>query len=449
MMRWPDDHPYSVAKRRKQKPWDVLALIGSLNVGGCERHLAMVYPQLKARGYDVGILTFARGGPLEQQVRAAGVDVMCINRQESRPARRAERWAGRATTFFDFVRVFRPQNARLVHFYLPGAYIIGGLTSLVARQPNVVMSRRSLNNYQIGHPVAAQVERFLHRRMRILTANASASLSELIEEGAPPERTILVQNGVDTDPFDSAPARRDARERLALNQDTLALAIVANLIPYKGHADLIEALGAIAGQIERDWVLLVAGRDDGLGQALAKRANELGLSRHIRWLGPISDVPALLRASDIAVLASHEEGSPNALLEYLTAGLAAASTRVGGVTDIVTDEVDALLVPPRDPAALGMAILRLMQDETLRNRLASAGARRVRDAFSLNACVDAYSHLYDLMLEQPALPPDEIARRYRMARPSTSGNAMPAPLSTKGGLDEACRAWQAVINRDS
>jgi glycosyltransferase involved in cell wall biosynthesis len=439
-MPWPDDHPFSVAKRRKQKPWDVLALIGSLDVGGCERHLATVYPRLKARGYDVGILTFNRGGPLEERVREAGVDVMCISRWQSRRPTRAERWAGRVTAFFDFVSVFRPLNTRLVHFYLPGAYIIGGLTALAARQPNVIMSRRSLNDYQLGHPTAARIERFLHRRMRVLTANASASVSQLVEEGAPRNRTLLLQNGVDTSPFDSAPGRRDVRERMALNQDTLVLVIVANLIPYKGHADLVEALGTIASQIERDWVLLVAGRDDGPRQGLAKRADELGLSGHIRWLGPVSDVPALLRASDIGVLASHEEGAPNSLLEYLAAGLAVVSTRVGGVTDIATDDVDALLVPPRDPPALGRAILRLMQDEPSRNRLASAGACRVRNSFSLNACVDAYAHLYDLMLEEPSLPADEIARRYRAARGSMSEDCVPTSLSIETRLNQACRA---------
>src|SRR5205809_117116 len=145
MMHRPDDHPYSVAKRRKQQPWDVLALIGSLSLGGCERHLATVYPRLKAEGYDVGILTFVRGGPLEQQVRASGVDVMCISSREMPPVSRAEHWTSHAAALFDFVRVFRRDNARLVHFFLPGAYIIGGLTALAARQPNVVMSRRSLN----------------------------------------------------------------------------------------------------------------------------------------------------------------------------------------------------------------------------------------------------------------------------------------------------------------
>jgi glycosyltransferase involved in cell wall biosynthesis len=439
MMHRPDDHPYSVARRRKQKPWDVLALIGSLNVGGCERHLATVYPRLKARGYDVGIVTFFRGGPLEQQVRASGVDVMCINHREAPPATGVEQLMSHAAAFFDLCRVFRRENVHLVHFFLPGAYVIGGLTALAARQPNVVMSRRSLNNYQLDHPIATRIERFLHGRMRILTANASAAASQLVEEGAPRSRTLLLQNGVDTSLFDSAPTRRDIRERMKLDQDALVLVIVANLIPYKGHADLIEALSNVTGRIDRDWVLLVAGRDDGLGQALGKRADELRLSHHIRWLGPVSNVPALLRASDIGVLASHQEGSPNSLLEYLAAGLAIVSTKVGGVTDIAKNNVHALLVPPRDPVALGQAILRLMQDEALRNRLASAGASRVGDAFSLEACIDAYADLYDLMLEQSPLPADEIARRYRAARPGMSEGSISASLPIEARLDGILR----------
>lgn len=419
MTRRPDDHPLSVAVRRKRKPWDVLALIGSLNVGGCERHLATVYPRLKAKGYDVGIVTFVRGGPLEDELRASGVDVMCISRRETAPVTRMEHWTGHLATLLDLVRLFRPKNVRLVHFFLPAAYIIGGLTALTARQRNLAMSRRSLNNYQLGRPVAARLERVLHRRMRILTANASAAVAQLVEEGAPPERTLLLQNGVDTNLIDAAPAKHEVRERLSLTPSILVLVVLANLIPYKGHADLIEALGSIAGQVNPNWVLLVAGRDDGPGQALAERAEELGLSGHIRWLGQVSDVPALLGACDVAVLASHEEGSPNSLLECMAAGLAVVATEVGGVADIATNDADALLVPPRDPVALGRAIQRLLQDTSLRRRLASAAALRVREGFSIDACVTSYARLYDLMLEQPPLPAPEIARRYGSGRSAT------------------------------
>ena len=91
--------------------------------------------------------------------------------------------------------------------------------------------------------------------------------------------------------------------------------------------------------------------------------------------------------------------------------------------------MNALLVPPRDPVALKGAILRLMQDEPLRSRLASAGASHVRSSFSLDACIDSYAYLYDLMLEQPSLPTDEISRAFRAARTSMAGDAVQAPPS--------------------
>ena len=70
-MTLPADHVLT-AIAHQRRAWDVLAFIGSLNVGGCERHLATVYPRLAAAGLRVGIVTFRRGGPLEEEVRASG-----------------------------------------------------------------------------------------------------------------------------------------------------------------------------------------------------------------------------------------------------------------------------------------------------------------------------------------------------------------------------------------
>jgi len=190
-----------------------------------------------------------------------------------------------------------------------------------------------------------------------------------------------------------------ARERFGLTSDMLVMAIVANLIPYKGHADLLEALGLIASQIQRRWVLLVAGRDDGPGMELKKRAEALGIGSNIRWLGLIDNVNLLWRAADIGVLASHQEGLPNSLLEAMAVGVPMVATRVGGVSDIATDGKECLLVAPRDPIGMASALLRLAQSEKLRSQLALAATTRVRACFALHTCVERYKRLYDLMLQ--------------------------------------------------
>jgi glycosyltransferase involved in cell wall biosynthesis len=415
-MSLPSDHVLT-ALTETNTHWDAMAFIGSLNIGGCERHLAMVYPRLAATGLKVAIVTFQRGGPLEAQVRAGGVDVFCIDRDRSgqvgRNGGRFSSYMALALILFDIRKLLRSGRVGIAHFFLPGAYILGGIAAVLARHSNSVMSRRSLNNYQAGHPIATCLERFLHRRMRVVTANASPAAAQLLDEGAPPERTLVLHNGVDTELADHAPDRTTARNAFGLEPDDLAIAIVANLIPYKGHGDLIEALRQIKPRLNRKWTLLIAGRDDGPGRALRERAEQFGIVQNIRWLGLIDNVPTLWRAADIGVLASHQEGLPNSLLEAMSMGTPTVTTNVGGVADIVTDGVDALVVPPRDSEAMAGALLRLVESADLRKQVGAAAAVRIRSAFSLDACVDSYSRLYKMMLHQPTLSSAEIVRQFQ------------------------------------
>jgi glycosyltransferase involved in cell wall biosynthesis len=416
-MTLPADHVIT-AITRPYDPWDVLAFIGSLDIGGCERHLATVFPRLAAAGLRVGIVTMRRGGPLEKEVRAKGVEIWCIDRGLARRLRPLfGRWLSCHLAVLigitDVVRLLRSGRVAIAHFFLPRAYVLGGLAAVIARHPNSVMSRRSLNDYQAVHPNASRVERFLHAKMRVLIANANPVRAQLIAEGAPPGRTLVLYSGVDLAQLASVTDRQSGRGRFSLAPDTLVIAIVANLIPYKGHADLIEALGRIASQIEGKWVLLVAGRDDGVRASLRERAAALGIAENIRWLGIVDDVLALWRAADIGVLASHQEGLPNSLMEGMALGVPMVATAVGGVNDIATDGLDAILVQPRDPGALGAALLRLIRDPTLRARLGRTAATRIASDFPLTACVDGYQRLYQLMLGQPEAAGEDIAHQFQ------------------------------------
>ena len=275
------------------------------------------------------------------------------------------------------------------------------------------MSRRSLNDYQANHPILSRIERFLHRRMRLLAANARAVLAQLIAEGAPADRTIILYSGVDLEPLTRVPDRAAARKIFDLTTEQLVIGIVANLIPYKGHADLVEALARVSSRMNRKWLLLVAGRDDGLGRVLKERAESLGIASSIRWLGSIKDVSTLWRAADIGVLASHEEGLPNSLLEAMAIGVPMITTNVGGVADIVTNGLDALVVPPRNPEAMAEALIAMIKSPQLRLRLGQAASARIHDVFSLQKCIDGYRLLYESMLRQPKLSSADIARRFQ------------------------------------
>ena len=112
------------------------------------------------------------------------------------------------TIVTDIARLLRSRRVAVAHFFLPGAYIFGGLGALLARHSNVVMSRRSLNDYQAAHPISSRIERFLHSKMRLLIANSKQVQAQLIAEGAHADRTLLLYSGIDLESVGARPQSR-------------------------------------------------------------------------------------------------------------------------------------------------------------------------------------------------------------------------------------------------
>lgn len=364
-----------------------MIVIGALDVGGAETHLAQVLPRLVADGFEVAVHTLTGRGALAAPMEAAGIRVIAPPGSEA--GAKAGGFLGRGLralraglSLARFMREWRPD---LVHFFLPESYLVGAPIALLALSAKRVMSRRSLNDYQAKHPLLAKLERALHKRMDALLGNSAAVTAQLIDEGAPRDRVHLIRNGIDLARFaNPKPAPRPAEKAV--------IACVANLIPYKGHADLIDALARIPR--EPAWELWCAGRDDGIGAALEARAQAAGIGDRVKLLGTRDDVPDLLAAADLAVLASHEEGFPNAVLEAMAARRAVIGTQAGGIPEAIEDGKTGLIVPPRDPAALGVALTRLIADAALRKAMGEAGRTRVEGAFSVEACAAAYAAFY-------------------------------------------------------
>ncbi len=119
----------------------------------------------------------------------------------------------------------------------------------------------------------------------------------------------------------------------------------------------------------------------------------MGVDQRIVWLGKRTDVGRLLQISDIGVLASHEEGFSNSILEYMAAELPVVVTRVGGAAEAVEEGVTGLLVPPHDPRAFAEALARFV-DPVLRRRMGTAGRERLIRKFSHERCLENYEKLY-------------------------------------------------------
>jgi glycosyltransferase involved in cell wall biosynthesis len=368
-----------------------------MEVGGAEKHLLQVSSALAARGQDVTVFSFQPDGPLRPVFEKSGVTVSGF-----RPPAWLSRWLTHpralawtvllSSSFFLWITLWRVRP-RVIHFYLPAAYIIGGCVSFFGPCAIRIMSRRSMNYYQEKHRLFARLERWLHPRMNFVAGNSNAVMEQLADEGVDRGRLRLIYNGIDSDAFFRPHLRALTRDELGVSSETLVFVIVANLIPYKGHSDLINAFSLIRKSLPKDWCVLIIGRDDGIQSGLQAMVGDLEMSRHFHFLGQRHDVAALLSGSDIGVLCSHEEGFSNAVLEGMAAGLPMVVTDVGGNAEAVLDGLHGYVVPARSPQRLGEALLRLATDED-RGAMGLLGRCRVQERFSVSACIDAYLKVY-------------------------------------------------------
>lgn len=381
----------------------VLYVIGSMELGGAEQHLLRVATELRRQGYVPEVFALNMGGPLTNAFQGNDVPVHGVRLPDliSRLLRhdRAVAWAGLFYSAAALLWLYWRRRPQVVHFFLPAAYIVGGVVSLFGPRMRRVMSRRSLNLYQANHRLFRRVEHGLHPRMDLVCGNSKAVIEDLKGEGIPPSRLRLIYNGMPLEHFDECLPRGKVRATLQIGDDCLVFAMVANLIPYKGHADLIDALALIRDRMPGNWVFLCIGRDDGIRESLQARAHASGLGDRLRFLGSRTDVPDLLCASDIGVLCSHEEGFSNAVLEGMAAGLPMVVTDVGGNAEAVVHGDTGLVVPARAPEALSAALLAMAHDPQ-RATMGVRGRARVATVFSMDACLRGYRDLYEQPLPQ-------------------------------------------------
>ena len=411
-----DDDP-----RLQHERLRVLVVTSGLGTGGAETQLLQVLPRLDSTRFDVRLASLRGHAGNEARLRAAGIEVLVTGGAGS--VRRALNGVPR---LYACMRRWRPDIA---HFFLPEAYLAGGLAALAAPVRRRVMSRRSLDVYQRNHPLLARVERWLHGRMDCVLGNSRAVVRQLAGEGVPAARLGLLYNGVDTHRFAPDARRRvTVRETLGLESSALLLVCVANLIPYKGHADLLRALARARAELPAGWRVLCVGRDDGAGAALRRLADELGLGASVCWAGERADVADLLAAADIGVLCSHQEGFSNSVLEAMASALPLVLTDVGGNAEAIGGGDCGLLVEPGDVDGIAAALVRLGGDTALRRRFGTTARERACRSFSLESCVQAHEALY------ADLAAGVVAARLR-AGAMFDGDVSRAATGTRGERD--------------
>ena len=365
-------------------------ITNKLDIGGTELHLLNMLPNLSQEKYKITIRTIYKNGTLEDKFNKAGVKVITPKNDNALLAKIE-------STVKLLIHMVASRN-EIYHFWLPEAYLIGGICGRLVGVKKMIMSRRSLNNYQHKYKILTKIEKYLHKYMHVVLCNSNAIQNNLLDEGVTKNKVKVIRNVFDMNRLKGLGEGFNYREEAKIGRKTFIIMCIANLNAYKGHTVLLSALNRIKQKLGKDWILLCVGRDDGEQSEILKKAYEYGIANNVRLLGCRNDVLELLQIADMSVLASYEEGSSNAVLESMAIGKPTIATMVGGNTEMIVNNVTGILVKPRRSDELAEAIYRLYSDKYLRCKLGEAARKEVKDNYGVAGSIIEYEEVYDKLL---------------------------------------------------
>ena len=275
--------------------------------------------------------------------------------------------------------------ARLAHVHL--IYSVHGYVTPAYRAPRRILQ--------------GMMERRIARRSSAVVAVARAEYEALLEAGmAPPEKIFTVLYGIDAGAFarPSGAARADARRRLGASMNSFVVLIVCRLDRPRDFHTLLHGFRRVVGAFPHAKLFVVGGGP--LRGRIEGLVDELKLGTSVTLWGSRMDVNCFYRSADAFVLTSDGwEGLPISVLEAQAASLPVVVTDVGGSREAIKPDQTGLLVPPRDPRALGSALLHLAQDPARAAAMGEQGRRFVGQQFKIDAMARRIAAIYEARLE--------------------------------------------------
>lgn len=360
----PLDHlPAQGPTEASSRPLKVVIVIGSLERGGTEGQIVRLVQALQPRLADCAVVCLGDAGFHAAAVRATGARVLPLGLNQMRPMGALK-----------LMRALRREQPDVVYALLFWGYGLGlPLAAIATPRAGRVAGRRSLPAADPpARAWAAPLRPLADRCSDAIIANSRA-VADAWAQSTPriAPKMHVVHNGV-------VAAAASARPR----NHRLVILCVANLIAYKGHDVLLDALREVVAGGAPPFELRLAG-DGPLRTHLTRRIVNDGLSQHVKLLGSVADMREQYAQADILVLPSLSEGLPNAVLEAMEVGVPVVASDVGGVREALGPHA-GMAVAPGSPHQLAEALLLLLRDGNLRHDMGREGRERVLADFTVS-----------------------------------------------------------------
>jgi glycosyltransferase involved in cell wall biosynthesis len=300
----------------------------------------------------------------------------------------------------DLIYFLRKKRYHIVHTHNSKAGFVGRLAAKITGIPVIIHTVHGFA-FHDQEPVWRQL---LFRNLEKFASHMCDKMifiSQPLVDWALREKIVLrrdkiakVYSGIDLERFSPATEeeKNSVREKWNIRHDDAVIGIVSKLWEGKGHEILIRAFKEVKKDIKRARLIIVG--EGPLDNMLHDLVDSLGLSDSVLFTGFQMDVAAIISSFDVAVLPSYFEGMGRVLLEAMAMEKPVVASRVGGIPDLVKDNVNGLLITPGDVKGLADALKKLLNDKGLANIMGRDGRKGISDKFSADAMIRSISNIY-------------------------------------------------------
>jgi glycosyltransferase involved in cell wall biosynthesis len=321
--------------------------------------------------------------------------------------------------FFELRQLLRRIRPDIVHTHNPKPGLYGRLAARTIGIPGVV---NTVHGLYASPDDSALIRGAVYSLERLASLCSAAELVQNVEDftllgrlGIPPDKLVLLGNGVDLERFRpgaTVTQRRDARADLGVRGDGVVVGVVARLVWQKGFRELFAAAELLRDRCPNIQFVVVGDSDPDKSDAIGPEERDLAQRRgHTVFAGSRERMEEVYRAFDLFVLPSHREGFPRSAMEAAASGLPVIATNIRGCREVVDHGVSGLLVPLRDPSALAAAVEELASHAGLRRRMGEAGRRKAEAEFDDRTVIAKTLQVYERVLDR-----DRESKRRRTSR---------------------------------
>ncbi|MDO8525691.1 MAG: glycosyltransferase [Candidatus Omnitrophota bacterium] len=369
-------------KKKREAKIKVLYLSVHTNFGGAEIGLLTTLRNIDRSRFECLVVSIEKKGALGGEIEKMGIRVIYLNS---------------AARIFNLglvkkiASILRQERPDVLHTSLFYANFFGRLAAFFHKAPVLVSEERSMYTEKRFYHII--IDNLLsHMTDRIITCSKSVTDFTLRQEKISADKFHLIYNAVDAARFRVSRAKMDMRLILGLGAGDFIIGSVGSLIPKKGHRFLIEAFAALQKDI-RPAKLVIAGDGESRGD-LVKMAADLGVGSEALFLGFRYDIPEIMKAMDIFVLPSLQEGFPRAIVEAMYMGLPVIASNISGIPEIISDGENGFLAAAGDPQALADKIAILYKDPGLRNRMGLKAKGKIESGYLPQDYINNLQSLY-------------------------------------------------------